>query len=161
MRIFTGLDVYRPEPDVLSPAEVNSVATGLACCDPSLAHQSFKEEADINEIVRRFGLTGVIPQGLKVPTYQDFEDVFDFQTAQNALVAADRAFMALPAEIRKRFGNNAGEFVDFCSDPKNLDEMRKMGLAVPAAVEEPEKITKVEVVNASPPKGAKEVPKEA
>ena len=35
--------------------------TGLCCEDESLAIQSAKEDADINTIVRRFGLTGELP----------------------------------------------------------------------------------------------------
>ena len=38
-----------------------SAETGLACFDESLTQQQFKEESDINEIVRRFGLTGQTP----------------------------------------------------------------------------------------------------
>jgi hypothetical protein len=40
--------------------------------------------------------------------------------------------MALPADIRFRFLNDPGRFVDFCSDPANRDEMSKMGLLRPS-----------------------------
>ena len=103
--------------------------TGLVCKDPSLAQQSQKEEADINTIVKRFGLTGTIPQGITLPQLDMFVDVMDYQTAQNAIIEADRAFMSLPAEVRARFENNAGAFVDFCANAENLPELRKMGLA--------------------------------
>lgn len=93
--------------------------------------QSSKEECDINVIVKRFGITGQLPQGVVPPSYAIFEDVFDYQTAMNSLVEAQNAFMQMPASVRSRFGNDPHEFVAFCSDPKNLDEMRKMGLAVP------------------------------
>jgi phage internal scaffolding protein len=106
--------------------------TGLECLDPSLAQQSQAEEADINTIVRKFGITGVLPQSVRPPTYGDFTDVMNFQEAQDAIIAANRSFMAMPADVRTRFSNDPGLFVDFCSDPKNLDEMRKLGLADPA-----------------------------
>lgn len=111
-----------------------SLEAGLLCEDVSRTVQSQAEEADINTIVRRFGVTGVMPQGLRPPTYQDFEGIFDFQTAQNAVIAAEKAFMAVPADIRARFGNDPARFVEFCSDIKNIEEMRKLGLAVPEAV---------------------------
>jgi len=41
--------------------------------------------------------------------------------------------MALDARTRERFDNDPGAFVDFCLDPSNLEELRKMGLAMPAA----------------------------
>lgn len=108
-----------------------SLETGLRCEDVSRTVQSQKDDADINVIVRRFGLTGTMPVGLVPPVYQDFDGVFDFQSAQNAVIRARDSFMAMPAEIRKRFNNDPQEFVVFCSDEKNLPEMRKLGLAVP------------------------------
>ena len=106
-----------------------SLESGLSCDDPSLTHQSFAEECDINTIVRRFGLTGELPTALRLPTYQDFEGVFDFQTAMHAIMQAEDAFMALPADLRARFGNDAARFVDFCSAPENADELVRLGLA--------------------------------
>lgn len=93
--------------------------------------QSQAEETDINNIVRRFKVTGLLPQGVRRPTYGDFEGVSDFRTAMDAIIAAEKAFMAMPSDVRSRFGNDPALFVEFCSDDKNLDEMRKMGLAVP------------------------------
>ena len=56
----------------------------------------------------------------------------------NLIVQADQAFMELPADVRLRFNNDAGSFVDFASDPDNLDEMRELGLAInPAVATEP------------------------
>lgn len=106
--------------------------SGLLCEDDSLAVQSEKEECDINTLVKRFGITGQLPQGVRMPTYGDFTEVLDFRTAHDALIAARQSFMALPADVRKRFSNDPAEFVDFCSNPQNLEECRKMGLA-PAA----------------------------
>lgn len=100
----------------------------------SLTQQSFKEECDINTIVRRFGLTGTMPQGIVPPTYQSFEGIFDFHTAMNAIAQARESFDAMPAEVRLRFKNDPQAFVEFCSDKKNLKEMRDMGLAIPEVI---------------------------
>lgn len=108
-----------------------SLESAISCPEDTRTQQSGKLDADINEIVRRFGVTGTLPQGTRPPTYGDFNDVFDFQTAQNAIVIAQQSFMAMPATVRKRFNNDPHEFVAFCSEPENIDEMRKMGLAVP------------------------------
>jgi len=108
--------------------------TGLACLDKSLAIQSQAEEADINTIVKRFGITGTVPQGARAPVYSDFDEVFDFQSAMDAVNEAQRSFMAMPWDVRKRFGNDPQEFVAFCSDESNIPEMRKMGLAIPEVV---------------------------
>lgn len=112
-----------------------SVATGLACRDPSLAVQSQKDEADINTIVRNFGVTGKLPQNVRVPTFGDFDSVDDYQSALEAMREAEKSFMAMPSSVRERFQNSPQAFVEFCSDGANLEEMRKLGLAVPAPVE--------------------------
>lgn len=108
--------------------------TGLECLDPSLAVQSQRDEADINTIVRNFGVTGKLPQNVRVPTFGDFDGVDDYQAAIEAVRAAEASFMAMPSEVRIRFDHSPQKFVEFCSDSANLEEMRKLGLAVPAPV---------------------------
>lgn len=108
--------------------------SALHCKDKSLAQQHLADECDINVIVARYMKTGELPQRHLPPMQGDFSAAPDFQTAMNLIVDAQRAFMEQPAEIRNRFGNNPAEFVAFCSDEKNRDEMRRMGLFSPEAV---------------------------
>jgi phage internal scaffolding protein len=115
---------------------VVSDETGVDCFalgGPSMTQQHFRDECDINTIVRRFGLTGELPSGLQAPVYADFEGVMDYHTALNAVLDADSAFMELPAHVRARFANDAGAFVDFCSDDRNRAEAEKLGLVFPKA----------------------------
>lgn len=97
--------------------------------------QSFRDECDINVIMERFGQSGELPSNVRVPMYGDFEAVGSFHDAMNAVALAQESFEAMPAAVRSRFHNDPGEFVDFCNDPANLAEMRKMGLAVTPEVE--------------------------
>lgn len=60
----------------------NSLASALTCILPTRAVQSQKEDADINTIVRNFGITGKAPISARVPTYGDFEGVDDYQTGE-------------------------------------------------------------------------------
>lgn len=108
-----------------------SLESGLRCLDPSLAQQSMKEEADINTIVRRFGVTGELPYTDRLPAYGDFQGIFDYQTAQNAILRAQASFNALPADVREAFRNDPAEFVEFATNPDNLPDLREMGLAPP------------------------------
>lgn len=157
MRCFTAMDVF-PDEDaslgVATLADVRSVATGLRCPERTLAVQAGAEQLDINWIVDNYMKSGLVPQIQVPPLVGDFsETVTDYQTALNLIVAADRAFMAQPAKIRNRFNNDPAEFVAFCSDPENAEELYKMGLAErPPVVVEPPPM-KVEVVE--------KVPKEA
>jgi len=118
--------------------DILSDESGLECLDKSLALQSGKAEADINTIVKRFGLTGQIPQGWRMPTYADFLNApDDYRGALHAVRAAEDAFRKVPAGIRARFQNDPHLFVEFCSNPENLPELRKMGLAPSPAPETP------------------------
>lgn len=112
-------------------ADSVSKQTGLKCEDPSRTIQSQAKEADINTIARNFGLTGTLPQIQRLPLNEDFMDVMDFHTAMNQLKAAQASFDSLPAQIRSRFDNDPGLFVDFCSTEGNEAELEKLGLLPP------------------------------
>ena len=60
----------------------------------------------------------------------DFEEAFDFQSSMNVIRAAEEAFNAMPAEVRDRFQNDPGRFLEFANDASNYDEALKMGLAI-------------------------------
>jgi len=107
--------------------------SGLECKDKSLAQQHMKDEVDINNIVKRYTQTGELPTRNLPPIQTDFGQVGSFQQALDLVIQAREAFQAMPAEVRTRFGNDPGRFVDFCSNEQNRDEMRKMGLWSPEA----------------------------
>lgn len=133
--------------------------TGVKCEDESLAVQSEKDDADINTIVKRFGLTGGMPANPRVPSYGDFVGVDDFRSAMETVRNAQEAFMELPAEVRARFGNDPQTYMEFCTElaPEgglaNLEEMRKLGLAIPETVVVKPEPQEVRIVDAeAPPK---------
>lgn len=110
--------------------------SGLDCSvEPSLTQQSFRDECDINVLVARFGLGAPLPQGLVAPVFGDFSGVDDYQSALNSIMAADEKFMMMPAAVRSRFGNDPQQFVEFCSDDRNLEEAVKLGLVLPQVAE--------------------------
>lgn len=105
---------------------------GLKCEDRSLTVQADAKEADINFIVKRFGVTGELPSNLEYVTNVDLVGISnDYQSHMEVLIQAQKQFMAMPAEVRGRFQNDPARFMDFVSDPANIDAMRDMGLAVP------------------------------
>jgi phage internal scaffolding protein len=112
-----------------------SDACALSCPEPTLAQQHARDETDINTIVRRFGLTGELPSNVRVPQYGDFTHTTDYHTAMNAVLAANEAFMQLPADVRTRFNNDPGALVDFVSDDNNRAEAEKLGLVIGSSSE--------------------------
>jgi phage internal scaffolding protein len=88
--------------------------------------------------MERFEKTGVLEHRNRFEgSYGDFTNTpQDYHDAVNQVLAADEMFQSLPARVRKRFGNDPAEFVDFVSDPANVDEMRSLGLLKPVGSSE-------------------------
>lgn len=97
----------------------------------SMTKQSFKDECDINFIMARYERTGQLPLGDVQPLFGDFSNGLDLHQAMNAVSMAERNFIQnVPADVRARFDNDPGKFLDFALDPNNVEEMIKLGLAV-------------------------------
>jgi len=103
----------------------------------SKVQEQFLDESDINSIVRRARLTGILPSGERAPQYGDFTQVFDYHTAQNTIAVANNAFAELPSELRAMFKNDPALWLDYMSDPKNRDEAVELGLLPPSGAETP------------------------
>ena len=88
--------------------------TGLACKDPSKALQSQAEEADINTIVRRFGLTGELPaHQLREPEYVDLtNENGEYLDLQVNLAQAKARFYELPPNRRTQWLNNPAKWLE-------------------------------------------------
>lgn len=107
----------------------------------SRTKQSFKDECDVNAIMRRFEKTGIIEHVNRFQgNYGDFTQVPEnYHAAVNQVIAAQGMFMTLPARVRARFANDPGNFLAFMDDPANQEEMIALGLATrrPEAAEPP------------------------
>jgi len=101
--------------------------SGLVCLEPSRTQQHFKDECDINYVLKNFGIDALAVSPLQ-PRYGDFTDVVDYHSALNAVIAAEDQFMALPANIRKRFDNDPSKLIDFMENPANREEAESLGL---------------------------------
>ncbi len=102
----------------------------------SMTQQHFAEESEINNIIRTYDRNGIvehIQRGNAI--YGDFSNITDFSDALEQIKDAQQEFMNIPSEIREQFKNDAGEFFKFASNPANIDELIKMGLANPSQSE--------------------------
>lgn len=99
--------------------------------DEGMTQQQFKDECDINTIVERFGLTGELPENIRMPVSGDFTQVTDFQSAMNMVRQAEEAFNELPGAVRYRFANNPARLIEFLEDGDNRAEAIKLGLVPP------------------------------
>ncbi len=117
--------------------------------------QSFKDETDINKILKRAQKTGTISHMNKYEgSYGDFAN-FDFFEAQIMLTKGREIFDALPSEIRNEFGQSQGAFFNYVNDPVNKDRLTELlpGLAAPGRQNiETSGVIPADVVEDDPPK---------
>lgn len=87
---------------------------------------AFKDSADINKLLVKARKAGSLSHLQKYKgVYGDFSD-FDFFAAQNALAKGQQIFEELPAEIRREFNQNPGEFFNYVNDPANADNLENL-----------------------------------
>lgn len=103
----------------------------LISFEPTLAQQQFSEECDINTIMDRYAMDGILDHVNKFEgTFGDFTNAVDYQASLNQVMDAEAAFLHLPAKVRARFGNDPAQLMDFLSssDPELVAESVRLGL---------------------------------
>jgi len=95
----------------------------------TMAQQQFKDESDINTLVKKYLLKGVTPPGarIKPPQYADFTSI-DFQEMQNTIADVQFNFQSLPARLRSKFQNSPYQLLRWLENPANEAEAVKYGL---------------------------------
>ena len=98
--------------------------------EPTMTQQQFKDECDINNILRKHGHDPVAFSALtrQGGMYADFSNITEYREMLDAVIYADQAFSALPAHLRARFGNDPSQLLDFIQDKNNYDEGVTLGL---------------------------------
>jgi phage internal scaffolding protein len=119
----------------------------VVCPKDSYVQQSFKEECDINTIMKKWQKTGLdaFADRLNSGQYVNALNAIDYHTAVQAVIEADNMFMDMPSSVRSFFDNDPAKFIEFAEDPKNLPKMVELGLAhetsLPEDSSKPEKST--------------------
>lgn len=102
----------------------------IDCSQGGLTDQSFKNDADINVIVERFNKTGILPT-IERKSY--FADVTEIPTLEQAFDIVDKAreqFGKLPAEVRRKMGDNPANLENFINDEDNAEFLKKHGVLI-------------------------------
>lgn len=112
------------------------LVSGLTCVKPSLTSQEFKEECNINVLLKKYAvqanllgmpLSEVIPQP-SAENFGDFTNVEEFQQSMNRVAEVKGMFDALPSDIRQRCGNDPANFLRMCQDENNFKEFADRGI---------------------------------
>ena len=104
---------------------------GLEFKQPSLAQQQFKEDCEIESILQRHnlgGVMGIYPQSEQQPMYADVSDIPDFQVSQTHVARATEYFEGLPSSVRAHFNNNLSEFLSALGNPDARQSLTDMGI---------------------------------
>lgn len=131
-----------------------SVATGFRSTGKGRTQQQFRDQCDINNIMKKYKLADLKRATIELAERwgRDLASVPDFHTAMNTVAKATEAFASMPADIRKRCNNDPAEFLDFVRDPKNESEFIRFGVVVPvAAPKAPEPVLVRVLEPATPP----------
>ena len=103
---------------------------GFETTGDSLTQQHMKDETDIRKIIEKYDRTGLIGHVQRgIAQYGDFSEVNEYREALDLVANANASFAELPSAIREKFGNDAGAFFEFATNPENIEEMQEMGLA--------------------------------
>lgn len=101
--------------------------------DKGFTVQADRKDADINEIIKRFEVSGTLTRvNSREPFYGD---VSDFEGLGDAIMKVQQAqdlFMTYGANIRERFNNDPVQFVEFLENPDNLKEALDLGIVAKA-----------------------------
>lgn len=113
--------------------EIVDLKTGELVKEPSMTKQAFKDECDINNIVRKFEATGILDhvnQAAARGLYQDLPSGLDLQAGLEMIRQAEEAFMALPAAARAEFDNDPVLFVEAFNNPTEAQQERFIALGL-------------------------------
>lgn len=102
--------------------------------EPTLTQQQFKEQCDINNIIKNYTQTGELPLSKKVGQFLDVSNVQDYHSALTTVFEAQKAFDNLPSNIRSRFENDPNQLIAFIEDDANHEEALSLGLLSSTAI---------------------------
>lgn len=98
----------------------------------SKVQEQFADACQTDTIIRKYNMMGVNPFIASGSSqYLDTTQIPDFVCAQNAQIKVKEYFEGLPADIRLQFNNDAMEFAEIVSDPRNADYLREIGVLAP------------------------------
>lgn len=97
------------------------VSCGIDNKEPSKTRQEFKDSSDVNRIMSKYHMTGVLPVMAKEPLFGDFTNPLDYKDSLNLIRRADEQFQSMPSNLRKEFDNSPEKFLAFMESEEESD----------------------------------------
>lgn len=103
-------------------------AVTITCEDESRTKQSFADDSDVNNIMRKYMATGQVSHLNNSEPNYGFAPSIDFKEAMDTVKTAQEGFYNLPAEIREKFGSDPVRFLEALESPDSDDLLRSLDL---------------------------------
>lgn len=107
------------------------------CSSPLITDQSSKKMCDINNIMKTYEKTGMLPNlKQKIPRYIDNTLIPSLEEAFRITESAFSDFQKLPAIVRKLMDNDPSKMENFIADPANKEILLKHGILIERKAQE-------------------------
>lgn len=116
---------------------------GLEFVQPSLTQQQFKDECEIESLLKAHNLgqvMGILNNHQRQPLYGDVSDIPDFHDSQNHVARATEYFNGLPSDVRAQFDNSLAKFLTTLNDSSAREALTEMGVLKKAADKAADKV---------------------
>jgi len=94
------------------------------------AQQQFKQDADLNSIMRKFQKTGAIDHANIHQGSYGMASPYDLHQAMNLVSNANTLFADLPSTVRNKFRNDPLAFFEYVQNPDNATEAATLGISL-------------------------------
>lgn len=137
-----------PERTIRGAGDRISLSTPVG--ERSLTKQSFKDQADVNLVVRRYATEGTLPYVNPRPgVFGDVSGAVQLQEAIELVRDANDSFQGLPSSVRTLADNSAVNFLQMLSTPDGVSDLQEVGfLPTPPA---PTPVVETPPTPAAPP----------
>ena len=114
--------------EIVHPYKTGTKRISISEFEKTRTKKQFAKECDINLIMKKFHKEGILTHLRKYGAQYGEATSNDLLEAMDTLTRAQTMYEDLPSEVRKNFAGPE-EFVDFVSDPDNVEKLREWGLA--------------------------------
>ena len=102
--------------------------TGKMIPEKSKTQQEFKDEVNINNIIKKYKSGQVVTHIMSgMPMFDDVSELMTYQEALNLQIKAGQNFAKLPSKVRAYFGNKPKNLIEFMNDSNNRDKAIELG----------------------------------
>lgn len=108
--------------------QYDKLSVSCDCGGKSKAHPEFKEECDLNWIMRRTSPSQLAQHNAKYAgSYGNFVGPSEYNKALIAVQDAEQLFFDLPSDIRSKFKNSPHEYLEFVGTASD-EELADIGI---------------------------------